>query len=82
MPATLEQAIEIVNSLQYQDRVKLRKWLDKQIKQESETQEENISEQSIEILRKFYDDFYNENKSGFSQQELKNAVAWVLTKYD
>ena len=32
MPTTLEQVIEVVNSLPYQDREKLRKWLEKQEK--------------------------------------------------
>jgi len=79
----LEQAIALIRKLPLKDFDELRQIIDKEINnRRNENEGKIIPERAIEVLWMFHNDFYNEAKDGFSQKELRNAVRWILTKYE
>ncbi len=83
MQANLEQIITLIRKLPLEDFDKVSEIVGKEINARRTKNEEEISpKRALEILREFHDDFYNEQKDGFSQKELRNAVRWILTKYE
>jgi len=83
MQTTLEQAIEIIKTLPIEDYAKIREILCEEENKRCDKIEAEINpKRAVEVLQLFHDDFYNEEKNGFSQRELKEAVRWVLLKYD
>ncbi len=83
METKLEQVIALIRKTPLEDFDKLREIVDKEINDRCNENEGKISpERAIEVLQMFHANFYNEAKDGFSQKELKNAVRWILTKYE
>ena len=79
----LEQAAILIRNLPLKDFDKLREIIDTEVSNRRDENEGKISpERAVEILWMFHDDFYNEEKDAFSQKELKNALRWILTKYE
>ncbi len=79
----LEQAAILIRNLPLKDFDKLREIIDTEVSNRRDENEGKISpERTVEILWMFHDDFYNEEKDAFSQKELRNALRWILTKYE
>lgn len=79
----LERVITLIRKLSLEDLDKVREIVDKEIINRRNENEGKISpERALEVLRKFHDDFYNDEKDAFSQKELRNALRWILTKYE
>lgn len=77
--ATLEEAAALIWRLPSEDFDKLRQIIDKELNNRRNEMEGKISpDRAMEVLKRFYDDFYEEYKEGFSQNELRNALRWVL----
>jgi hypothetical protein len=83
IPTNLEQMAILIRSLPLKDFDKLREIIDKEIANRRNEEEGQISpERAVEVLWMFHDDFYNEEKDAFSQNELTNSLRWILTKYE
>lgn len=83
MQTELEQITKLVHNLSLEDLNKLRKIIDKEHSNKSGKIDANIKPKRVlEVLRDFHDDFYNEEKDSFSQQELRDALNWILAKYE
>ncbi len=81
--SSLEQAAILIRNLPLKDFDKLREIIDTEVSNRRDENEGKISpERTVEILWMFHDDFYNEEKDAFSQKELRNALRWILTKYE
>jgi len=79
----LEQAAILIRNLPLKDFDKLREIIDTEVSNRRDENEGKISpERAVEILWMFHDDFYNEEKDAFSQKELRNALRWILIKYE
>lgn len=82
-PTNLEQAKVLIRHLPLKDFDGLHELIDLELINRSNVDKEIITpERAIEVLRYFHDEFYNEEKTEFSQKELRNALFWVLTNYD
>lgn len=83
MQTILERVTTLIRNLPLEDFDKLREIIDKEENLKRAQNEGKINpNRAVEVLRQFHDDFYNEEKDGFSQQELKDAVQWILIKYE
>ncbi len=82
-PTNLEQFRTLIRSLPLEDYDKLREIIEKEIRIRRDEIEGKISpERAREVLWMFHDGFYNEVNDGFSQKELRNAIRWILIKYE
>ncbi len=83
MQANLEQVTSLIRALPLEDFDKLREVIDKEENSRCAKNEGEINaNRAVEVLQKFHDDFYNEEKDGFTQRELRDAVRWILIKYE
>ena len=73
MQANVEDTIKIIENLPVEDYDKIRKVLDEN-ESKKQTQNNINVKRHLEVLRIFHDDFYNESKTGFMMEELKDAV--------
>ena len=82
-PTNLEQAKILIRRLPLKDFDGLRELIDEELTNRRNADEGIITpERALEVLRYFYDGFYNEEKEEFSQKELRNALQWILTNYE
>ena len=83
MHTNLEQLINEIRALSLEDFYKLRAVIDIGENNRSIKGKAAINyNRKLEILRKFHDDFYNEEKDGFTQSELRDALRWILVNYE
>lgn len=81
MQSNLEQIKKLIRTLPIEGYDKVRKALDS-TENKKQIQSNTKIKRHLEVLRIFHDDFYNESKTGFMMEELKDAVNWVLTNYE
>lgn len=75
MQTKLEQVIALIRKTPLEDFDQLREIVDKEIANRRNEDDGKISpERALEVLWKFHDDFYSEEKNNFSQKELRNAL--------
>ena len=82
-PTNLEQARILIRRLPLKDFDELRELIDEELTNRRNADEGIITrKRALEVLRYFHDEFYNEEKTEFSQKELRNALLWILTNYE
>jgi hypothetical protein len=82
-PTNLEQLKTLIRHLPLADFDKLPEIIDEEIINRRNEDEGKITpKRAMEALQSFHDDFYNEEKDGYSQKELRNALRWILTEYE
>lgn len=80
---TIEQLKNLIRHLHDKDFDKLREVIDEELTNRQNTEKGIITDKRAkEVLRHFYEDFYNEEKDFSSQKELRNALRLALTKFE